>query len=139
MRWLVTLVVGGAVLAPAVLPDARDGFPISTYPMFTADRGRVVELSTVVLVDGAGRHRLSPEEIGGTDEVVLAAVTVRRAIAAGRVGLDRLCAEVTGRVDRPGSIEVVTETLDAVAVLRHGAPPIEVRLHRRCARPGGAG
>src|SRR5690349_3504801 len=80
-RWLLTLAVGAVVLAPAALPDAEDDFPISTYPMFTTERGEVVDLDTAVLVDDDGRHRLSPETIGGTDEIVAAAVTVSNAVA----------------------------------------------------------
>jgi hypothetical protein len=130
---LVTLVVGAAIAAPAVWPHASDGFPISTYPMFTSERGRVVALDTVVLVDGSHRRRLSPDAIGGTDEVVLASVTVSEAIAGGPVALDRLCAEIAGRVrGRPGRVEVVTETYDTVDLLRHGADPVDVVVHRRC-------
>ncbi len=131
-RWVVTVAVALAVLAPAVLPGGADGFPISTYPMFTSDRGRVVALDTVVLVDGDGRHRLSPEVIGGTDEIVLAAVVVSDAIDGGTVTLDRLCREVVARVDRAGTVEVVTERHDAVALLQRDEPPLEVEVHHRC-------
>lgn len=131
-RWLVTAAVGLAVLAPALLPDGADGFPISSYPMFTSDRGRVMALDTVVLVEGPERHRLSPEAIGGTDEIVLAAVTVTEAIAAGPGALDRLCREVAARVDRPGTIEIVTETHDTIALLQDDAQPLAVEVHERC-------
>lgn len=132
MRWLVTAAVACVVTAPAVWPHAADGFPISTYPMFTAERGRVISLDTVVLAHEGRRTRLSPDSIGGTDEVVLAAATVSRAIAAGPAALSALCAEIAGRVDRPGTIEVVTERHDAIALLRDGAEPLTIRVHRRC-------
>lgn len=134
-RWLVTVGVALAVLAPALLPGGADGFPISTYPMFTADRGRVVDLDTVVLVDGGQRRRLSPEVIGGTDEVVLASATVSRAIRGGPATLAQLCREVAGRVDRPGTVEVVTERHDTVALLQDGAPPLRTTVHERCVAP----
>lgn len=132
MRWVVTACVAAAVLTPAVLPGGADGFPISTYPMFTSDRGREVALDTVVLVDGDGRHRLSPKVVGGTDEIVLAAVVVGDAIAGGPVELDRLCREVAARVDRTGTLEIVTERHDAVALLRDDEPPVDVEVHHRC-------
>lgn len=129
---MVTVVAVAIVAAPAVLPDPADDFPISTYPMFTAQRGRLVDLDTAVLVDEDGRHRLSPEEVGGTDEVVSAAVAVSRAIAGGPVALATLCADIAERVDGPGTIEVVTERHDAVALLEDGAAPVEVTVHHEC-------
>ena len=131
-RWLLTLAVGAAVVAPAVLPDAKDDFPISTYPMFTSERGEVVDLDTAVLVDDEGRHRLSPEAIGGTDEIVAAAVTVSNAIAGGSATLDLLCQDIADRVDDRGEVQIVTERHDAVDLLRDGAPAIEVTVHERC-------
>jgi len=130
---MLTMVVGLAVLAPAVLPGASDGFPISTYPMFTSERGRVMGIDTVVLVDGARRERLSPEEIGGTDEIVHAAVTVTDAIQDGPAALERLCHEVAGRVRRAGTVEIVTETHDTIALLQDDAVPLAVLVHERCA------
>jgi hypothetical protein len=129
---MVTVVVVGVVLAPAVWPGAEDDFPLSTYPMFTAERGRVVELDTVVLVRDGQRLRLSPEEVGGTDEVVGAAVAVDRAVAAGPVATARLCDTVAERVEGPGTVEVVTEHHDAVAFLRDEAPPLRMTVHHRC-------
>jgi len=129
---VVTVVAVLVVIAPAVLPDPADDFPISTYPMFTAERGRVVDLDTAVLVDQDGRHRLSPEEVGGTDEIVSAAVAVSRAIAGGPAALTILCADIAGRVDEPGTVEVVTERHDAVALLEDGAPPMAVTVHHEC-------
>lgn len=131
-RWLLTLAVGGIVAAPAVWPGASDGFPISTYPMFTSDRGRIMALDTVVVVRGDERQRLSPEEIGGTDEVVLAAVTVSTAIRAGASALDRLCTEIAARLEDPGTVQIVTERHDTVALLQDGAPPVAVVVHRTC-------
>jgi hypothetical protein len=129
------VVVGLVVAAPALLPDPADDFPISTYPMFTAERGEVVDIDTAVRVDDAGRHRLSPEKVGGTDEIVSAAVTVSRAIAGGGAALARLCAEIADRVDEPGTIEIVTERHDAVALLQDGTEPLGVTVHERCEAP----
>ncbi len=131
----MTVVVGLVILAPALLPGAEDDFPLSTFPMFTYERGAVVDLDTAVLVDADGRHRLSPEAVGGTDEIVSAAVAVDRAIAAGPDALERFCATVAGRVDGPGAIEVVTERHDAIALLRDGAEPEAVTVHERCEIP----
>ena len=132
MRWLVTAGVALAVLSPAVLPGGADGFPISTYPMFTADRGRVIDLDTVVLAERGRRSRLSPEVIGGTDEIVLASAVVSKAIRAGTAALELLCREVADRVDQPGTVEIVTERHDTAALLRDDAPARHVTVHQRC-------
>jgi hypothetical protein len=86
----------------------------------------------VVLVDGDERQRLSPQVVGGTDEIVLAAVTVSKAIEEGPAGLARLCREVAGRVDEAGTIEIVTERHDAVTLLQDDADPMDVEVHHRC-------
>lgn len=129
---MLTVVAVALVAAPAVLPDPADDFPISTYPMFTTERGRVVDLDTAVLVDAEGRHRLSPEEVGGTDEIVAAAVAVSRAIAGGPEALATLCEDIAERVDGPGTLEIVTERHDAVALLQDDAPPVDITVHEQC-------
>ncbi len=131
----MTVAVGIVVLAPALLPEAEDDFPISTYPMFTAERGEVVDLDTAVRVDDEGRHRLSPEAIGGTDEIVSASVAVSRAVVAGAAALDLLCGHIADRVDGPGEVQIVTERHDAVDLLRDGGEPIAVTVHERCPVP----
>jgi hypothetical protein len=129
---LVAVAVGAVVLAPAVLPDPEDDFPISTYPMFTTERGEVVDLDTAVLVDDSGRHRLSPEVVGGSDQIVTAAVVVSQAISEGSAATRLLCEDIADRVDGPGSIEIVTERHDAVDLLRDGTDAISVTVHERC-------
>jgi hypothetical protein len=131
-RWrtVLTLAVVAVVVAPAFWPGVEDDFPISTYPMFTAERDREVELDTAVLAVGGERGRLTPQEIGGTDEVVLAAETVTGAVRRGEA--DALCAEIAGRVGGPGEVQLVTETHDAVDLVRDGGPPESVTVHARC-------
>ena len=128
----MTFGIGLVVLAPALLPDPSDDFPISTYPMFTIERGEVVDLDTAVLVDDDGRHRLSPEAVGGSDQIVTAAITVSQAISDGAAATALLCAEIAERVDGPGAIEIVTERHDAVDLLRDGADALSVTVHDRC-------
>jgi hypothetical protein len=139
-RWRA-LLVSAVVLAAVGLPgvrmlasdDAPDGFPLSTYPMFTSDRGRVVELPTVVAVGPDGTtERLSPATIAGTDQVVQAGVTVRQAVAAGTGATARLCAEVADRVDGPATVAVVVERHDVVAWSAGDHDPVERRVLAEC-------
>lgn len=121
--WAVT--VSAVIVVLVAFPGLRmlvedstaDGFPLSTYPMFTNDPGRIVELPTVVATgeDGAV-ERLSPQQIAGTDQVIQAAVTVQDAVRGGRSATAALCREVAARVERPSTtIAVVVERHDAIA------------------------
>jgi len=127
-RLVITVAVAVLVFAPAVWPGAEDDFPLSTYPMFTSERGDVVSIDTAI---GAGGERLSPNAIGGTDEPVLAAATVTNALRAGAAATERLCAEIAERAGRP--VRIVTETHDTVALVTDGAGPSSVAVHAECA------
>ena len=48
-RILITAGVVGALVAPVVLD--RDGFPLSTYPMYSRARGDAVTFATAQAVD----------------------------------------------------------------------------------------
>jgi hypothetical protein len=48
---------------------------------------------------------------------------------------DRVADSVSERDEQPGTVEVVTERHDAVALLRDGAEPVAVSVHERCEVP----
>jgi hypothetical protein len=135
------LVVAAAVVAGVAVPgvrmmasrDAPDGLPLSTYPMFTSDPGRVVEQPTVVAVSPGGDvERLSPETIAGTDQVMQAAMAVRRAVDAGPAATRALCDEVAGRVGTPATVAVVVERHDVVAWSEGDRQPLDRRTVVAC-------
>ena len=144
---LVALVVCWPVLAH---PD-RDGFPLSTYPMFSSRRTTTEPLSTVVGIDAGGaQHWLDPWLLNGTREVVQAAVVVSDEINAGEA--DRLCADVAARVhdrqsasradddagDRLVRLEVVTVRYDAIGWFDGRRQPLDRTVHATCPVPGGS-
>ncbi|MFN3215399.1 MAG: hypothetical protein ACE367_02770 [Acidimicrobiales bacterium] len=131
-----------AVLATALVvalvwpaPAGRDSFPLSNYPMFAAARPTETTFRSAVGVDAAGAFvRLSPHTISGTDQVIQAAATVRRAIETDTT--DELCAEIAERIsDRAVAVEVVTERYDTIAWFDGRTEPIERRVHARCPVP----
>lgn len=122
-----------ALAWPAVAPDEIDSLPLSNYPMFARPRTAVSWFHVVVRVDDDGtEHRLDLKVVGGTDQPVQAAETVRQAIRRGET--DQLCAEIAGRVAAPGSVQVLTVAYDAPSWFRGEREPVERRLHAECRR-----
>ena len=136
-RRLAPLVAAVVVLFPLLGSLESDSYPLSTYPMFSGDRGREASIATAVGLDEMGELvRLAPEAIGGTDEVILAAATVNDAIRRGEV--DELCLEIATRLTGSDVAAVVirTERIDVVAHIADDAPPLSVRDHGTCEVPG---
>ena len=134
---LATMVVA-AVVMPALRQSPRDGFPLSTYPMFASDRGREVAVATAVGVRGPDDVvRLDPITIADSDEIMLAAATVRRAVRTGAEA--RLCAEIADRLAGDTvlqAVEIRTETYDAIRYLADETAPDAITVHTRCEVPG---
>ena len=135
---VVAVVAVGAVLVPLVRGPAHDSFPLSTYPMFSNEKAAEAAVATVVGIEADGGWRtLSPELIAGTDEVILAAETVNRAVGAGPARAAALCQDVAGRLDGDDgagltAVEVVTARYDTVAYLQGDERPRAVLVHARC-------
>lgn len=144
-RVVVTVAVLGAVWWPA-RPGGRDGFPLSSYPMFGYARPPTSEIDTVLGVGADGQRRpLSPELLAGVSQPKLALERVRDAIRRERAGA--LCRDVAQRVkqraasgqradERLVALEVVTDTWDTLAGLEPGAQPRTRIVHERCEVPG---
>jgi hypothetical protein len=119
------------VMSPLLRAPSNDSYPLSTYPMFATDRGAVHGLATAVEIDDDGNvHRLSPELIAGTDEPVLASVTVTTSVRSGSAA--ELCEEIVARLGVGHVVEVRTETVDVIALVAHDAAPLSVKTHARC-------
>lgn len=147
---VVVVVMVLAVALPGVRTllehDAADGFPLSTYPMFVSDRGRVVQQATVVavgpdvtepLAPDDPVERLSPTQIANTDQVVRAATTVRAMVRAGSASARELCEEVAERVPAPATLVVVTEKFDSISwAADNSVDPLERTEHAHCEATG---
>jgi hypothetical protein len=134
---LVGVVVTIAVLVPGVRmlvegPDTPDGFPLSTYPMFARDRGRLVEVPTVVAVREGEVERLNPTAIAGTDQVIEASVVVGDAVRAGPAAAAALCDDVLARAGDVDEVQVVVERHDAVRWAAGDDEPDERRVVASC-------
>lgn len=134
---IVTSIVVVIGVVPLVLD--RDSYPLSTYPMFSSRRTAIEPVHTAVLVDSEGEvTRLSPTQISGNDEVIIAAQLVYESI--GRDGGVILCDDISRRIVEPSTrgatIEIVTERYDAIAWYEGRRSPISRVVHASCAVPG---
>jgi len=132
VRRVAPFIAAMVVLFPLAHNPRHDSYPLSTYPMFAPDRGSVLNIDTVVRVDAEGIvHRLDPNTISGTDEIVTASVVAVKAIQRG--DSDLLCREVANRIADPTStVEVRTELVNTIDVVDHRAEPISVTVWAEC-------
>jgi hypothetical protein len=118
---------------------APDGFPLSTYPMFGHDPGRIVEVPTVVAVDADGNiRRLPPSVIAHTDQVIQAYVAVSNAINGGEASAADFCRRAASRVSDPGDVVevlVARERYDAVRWAAGDREPLARHVYAEC-EPG---
>lgn len=133
--WSVGLLV--AVLWPILRDPPRDGFPLSNYPMFSADRRSAeAEIGHVVGYSREGRHRPLPPALLGTEEIMQAYQTVR--VAIGRGQAPALCRSTAARVRADPDhadlerLEVRTDRYDGLAYFEGDTKPRATKVHARC-------
>jgi len=132
----VTGLVMGALVAP-VLVDA-DGYPLSTYPMYSRARGEAVTFATAQAIgtDGSASS-LSLRVVGDSDDPLIVAGELREAIRTGRA--DERCVEIAARAsgwselpDDTEAIEVVIERHDVIARAQGRESLADRTVHARC-------
>ena len=136
-RILITAGVVGALVAPVVLD--RDGFPLSTYPMYSRSRGDAVTFATAQAVDASGMATaLTLAVIGDSDDPLIVAGELRDAIRDGRA--QQRCLEIAVRAAEwdglppdTATIDVVTERHDVVAQVEGESSLLDRTVHASCA------
>src|SRR5688572_14226825 len=79
------------VVSPALARPPKDGFPLSTYPMFSTNKDPKTSIDQAVAVgSGSGVTVLGPGFVG-TDEVLQARATIARAVRGGPPASKALC------------------------------------------------
>lgn len=138
-RILITAGVLGALVAPVVLDS--DGFPLSTYPMYSRARGDAVTFATAQAVDQTGMPTtLTLGVIGDSDDPLIVAGELRDAIRDGRaqercVDIALRAADWDGLPSGTATIEVVTERHDVVAQVEGGSSLLDRTVHASCQVP----
>jgi hypothetical protein len=130
-RSLAAAIAAAVVLSPLLREPQNDTYPLSTFPMFASDRGEEHHLDTAVMIaDDGSVQRLSPELIAGTDEPVLAAVTLTRGIRRGDASI--MCEEIAARIGGLAVVEVRTEHHNVINFIADDAPPLGITTHASC-------
>ena len=139
-RWAV----GGAALVLLLLwplVHGRDGFPLSTYPMFSSPRDTHAKIAHVVGRSADGSAAPLRPALLGTAEIMQASQIARNAAKNGQRAAD-LCARVAARVGASDddanivSIEVRTDEFDAIAYWNGVRKPTKSNVHARCSVGG---
>jgi hypothetical protein len=143
-RWPAYVVGLGVVVAaalPAFRPATRDGYPFSTYPMFT-DRRDEVRLAVVERIDHEGRvGRVSPALIG-SNNVMQAHAMVQRSVGRGPEAALELCRSIAERISKREhgkkrvAVRVVRAHFNPVAYFVAAAEPRERKLIAECSAGG---
>ena len=99
--YAVGFLVVGALLWPVSGWQTQDSFPLSSYPMFTTARTRVVLYAVVGLrheEEDLAHPEVIPPRVVGHPEVMQAAVLVRRAARQGPLAQRQFCEQVAAAV-----------------------------------------
>lgn len=132
--WLCAVlgtVLVAAVAYPALRPPAEDGYPLSTYPMFSRDRGRSLRVASARLRYEDGHEETLPPTLIANGEVMQAVQRLNRGLRRGRKGRKRLCRQIASRVAMAGTerqqrareLLLVQERVDTVTFLSSRGDP----------------
>jgi hypothetical protein len=136
--YVLTAGVSLAMVSPAL--RGVDGFPLSTYPMFSGTGKPVTRIDTMLGVTTAGaRETLNPELISGDRWPILAVELLEKAVRRKQPARRSLCERVAARVaadpERAGrisAVELVTERFDVRAYFAGEREPQERKVHFTC-------
>ncbi len=135
--------LGAALIVAVSLPlagDPRaDSFPFSTYPMFSGRQSPETTIPHAIVTDSSGERSVLPPVAVANDEVVQAFETLRQAVRQGPDATARLCARAAdwyaGGGEGPATVEIVSDTFNAVAYFEGDKQPVATVVHASCEVP----
>ena len=138
----VSLVFTGVVLFPAFLSPAQDGFPLSTFPMFSRkmpDPSLVVTQVLAVFPDGE-RRALPPKLATGNEEVIQTLRMIHDQTYGGDERAKAFCRDIATRIEERASppwkeavaVEIARSHFDSVKYFEIGPEPIQRKTLQRC-------
>ncbi|MEY4575865.1 MAG: hypothetical protein RL701_568 [Pseudomonadota bacterium] len=141
--YLLSSVLLGAVVLPAFRDPTVDGYPFSTYPMFSNRLGRTNAVTSAVAIAADASEVKVPPAYVANAETMQAFYTLVRAVRAGQQESEELCQVIARRLPeasdqalaRAVRVELVTESVDAIDYLAGRARPFDRRVHASCPVP----
>ncbi|MDH4277110.1 MAG: hypothetical protein OEW83_03385 [Acidimicrobiia bacterium] len=134
-RWAPHLATAAFVLVvmwPLLESPNFQSVPLSHYPMYARDAGRVVSLPTVIQTSDGEPVSMS---VLDTDDPLVAVTRLRRTIEVGGATLLEFCVGIADRLDGAGVL-IATERHDAIAHLEGRVSLIDRRVHVQCGDSG---
>lgn len=132
------LCFAGAVVVASLMPawaePADDAYPFSTYPMFASKRVAPRFVIALGYKRGGEIVRVLPEFLG-TDEVMQAAATLRKASEDPRRA-QQLCRQIVSRFpkeEKLKKVEIVQVKYDPVIYFTEGPTPLSRKVIASCA------
>jgi hypothetical protein len=141
--YALSLVMLGAVLSPSLRDPNDDGFPLSTYPMFSRNRGRTSSVTAALAVDARGAEVALPPSLLGTSETMQAFRILSKGVHAGPRSARRLCRTLAERVASDAgfssatTVVLVTQEFDSIAYLSGKRTALSRTENARCNVPRG--
>jgi hypothetical protein len=144
--YALSMAVLAAVLSPLRLDpqDPRqDSFPLSTYPMFSYDRGRVASVTVALALGPDGYEAAIPPGFIATSETMQAMKTLAKSVRQGGERARELCAAIAQRVaSSPDpefaparSVAFVRVSYDSIDYLAGKRTPLSREVHEQCRVP----
>jgi hypothetical protein len=141
--YLIAVVLLVAEGAPVFRSPDADGYPLSTYPMFSHRRGRTNTVTSAIAVASDGSEVKVPPRYVANSETMQAFYTLARAVRAGEQSALQLCRTIVARLPeasdpalaRAVRVELITESVDAIDYLAGRAKPFDRTVHARCVGP----
>ena len=139
----LSALVLAAVLSPLRLDPqdpSQDSFPLSTYPMFSYDRGRNASVTIAVALGPDGYQVPIPPSFVATSETMQAMKTLAKSVREGGERERELCQAIARRVAsspdpqfaRATSVAFTRANFDAIDYLAGKRRPRWLQVHPRC-------
>jgi hypothetical protein len=133
----------GVLLSPLRLDPqdpAQDSFPLSTYPMFSYDRGRIASVTIALALGPRGYEAAIPPSFVATSETMQALKTIAKSVREGGARAQELCAAIAERVAHSpdpqfraaDEVAFVRNTVDAIDYLTGANTTRSRHIHVRC-------
>lgn len=138
--YAITAALLGAMSLPAFRDPDRDGYPLSTYPMFTHRRGRTNSVTAAIAVRADGTEVRVPPSYVANAETMQAFYTLQRAVRRGGEDTRQLCQTIaerlagleSGELAHAVRVELISESVDAIDYLAGRQKPFDRVVHARC-------